>query len=141
MNRRSLYAVAGVAVLAVAGWMIYQALSTSLVFFVLPSEYTQNPAQFEDRRIRLGGIVVNDSVTFEDNSLRLTFLISDSLQSLPVTHYGAPPELFREGMGVVVEGQFKEGGFASDNLLVRHTEVYHPDGTPIDNEALRQALY
>lgn len=139
--KRPLYAAAGVAVLAVAGWMIYQALYGSLVFFILPSEYTQSPGQFEDRRIRLGGIVVNDSVVFEDDSLRLTFLISDSLQSLPVTHYGAPPELFREGMGVVVEGHFKEGGFASDNLLVRHTEVYHPDGKPIDNEALRRALY
>lgn len=139
--KRPLYAVAGVAVLAVAGWMIYQALYGSLVFFILPSEYAQNPVQFEDRRIRLGGIVANDSVTFDGNSLQLTFLISDSLQSLPVTHHGAPPELFREGMGVVVEGRFKEGGFASDNLLVRHTEVYQPDGKPIDNEALRRALY
>ncbi|MBS3968424.1 MAG: cytochrome c maturation protein CcmE [Truepera sp.] len=139
--KRPLYAAAGVAVLAVAGWMIYQALYGSLVFFILPSEYAQNPAQFEDRRIRLGGIVANDSVTFDNDSLKLTFLISDSLKSLPVTHHGAPPELFREMMGVVVEGHFKEGGFASDNLLVRHTEVYQPDGKPIDNEALRRALY
>jgi cytochrome c-type biogenesis protein CcmE len=140
ISKRALYAVAGVAVLAVAGWMIYQALSNSLVYFILPSEYAQNPAQFEDRRIRLGGIVAQDSVRFDHDTLQLTFLISDSLQSYPVVHYGAPPELFREGMGVVIEGTFKDGGFASDNLLVKHSEVYEAEGGHIDNEALRRAL-
>src|SRR3990172_4735656 len=53
MRRKWAYAVTGVAVLAVAGYMIYQALATSLVYFILPNEYAADPGRFDERRLRL----------------------------------------------------------------------------------------
>ncbi len=137
-----IYSIAGVAVLAIAGFLIYQALSSSLVYFILPSEYAQNPQQYQNRRIRLGGIVEEGSVVFDDRSLRLSFTVSDSIDSYQVQHYGAPPELFRERTGVVVEGRFDGETFMSDNVLVKHSEVYEApkDGEPIDLNALRDSL-
>jgi cytochrome c-type biogenesis protein CcmE len=140
-SRRVFGVVAGVALLAVAGALLYQAMSSSLVYFILPSDYANEPARYAERRLRLGGIVEEGTVRFNDESLMLSFQITDSLQSYPVSHYGTPPQLFKENTGVVVEGTFRDGVFSSDNLLVKHTEVYEPaeDGT-ISIDELRQTL-
>jgi cytochrome c-type biogenesis protein CcmE len=140
VNRKVAYGLAGVGVLAVAGFMIFQALSTSLVYFILPNEHAADPAQFEGRRIRLGGIVTPGTIAFDERDLRLTFLVTDGLVAYPVRHTGAPPELFKESTGVVVEGRFDDGTFISDNVLVKHTEVYVAEGDHIDLELLRESL-
>jgi len=140
VNRKLAYGLAGVGVLAVAGFMIFQALSTSLVYFILPNEHAADPAQYEGRRIRLGGIVTPGTIAFDERDLRLTFLVTDGIVAYPVRHTGAPPELFKESTGVVVEGRFDDGTFISDNVLVKHTEVYVAEGDHIDIELLRESL-
>ncbi len=134
--------LAGLAILGVAGFLIYQALGSSLVYFILPSDYAAAPERFQERRIRLGGLVEANSLAFDTESLQLTFKITDSLESYPVSHYGAPPQLFKENTGVVVEGHFQNGVFASDNLLVKHSEVYEPpaEGEAINLDELRDTL-
>lgn len=140
--KKTVYGVSGVAILIIAGFLIYQALSSSLVYFILPSEFAANPTQYEDRRIRLGGIVAPESVQYDDQNLQLAFQITDSYQTYTVQHVGAPPELFRENTGVVVEGSFEGQTFKSDELLIKHSEVYEPpaDGQPLDIEELKETL-
>ena len=140
--RRLAYGLIGVVVLAAAGFMIFRALSGSLVYFVLPNEYARDPGEYADRRLRLGGIVEEGSVAFDSDSLQLTFLVTDSIESFEVWHRGSPPDLFKENGGVVVEGRFQGGIFVSDNVLVKHSEVYQaPEpGEPIDVEALKNSL-
>jgi cytochrome c-type biogenesis protein CcmE len=140
-TKKLMYGLAGIGVLMIAGLFIYQALNTSLVYFILPSEYATNPSLYDSRRIRLGGIVEEASVSFDDQALLLNFYITDSVERYSVQHYGTPPELFRENTGVVVEGGFQDGMFVSDNLLVKHTEVYEaPEDGKIDLDMLRESL-
>jgi cytochrome c-type biogenesis protein CcmE len=140
--KKLLYALLGVAVLGVAGFMIVKALNTSLVYFVLPNEYAKDPSSFEGRKIRLGGLVEPGSVHFDDQDLQLTFKVTDSIKEYPVDYSGAPPDLFKENTGVVVEGRFRDGVFVGDNLLIKHSENYRPPvpGEPIDVEALKKSL-
>lgn len=140
--KRMIYGILGAAVLVVAGGLIYQAIQSSLVYFVLPSEYAQTSARYDDRRIRLGGIVEAGSIAFDDQQLQLVFRVTDTIQTYPVRHSGTPPELFQENQGVVVEGTFHDGVFVSDNLLVKHSEVYEApgDGHPVDIEQLKDTL-
>ena len=140
--KKLVYGVSGAAILVIAGLLIYQALNSSLVYFILPHEYAANPTQYDDRRIRLGGIVEPGTIQYNDSSLELAFLITDSLQSYEVNHVGAPPELFNENTGVVVEGKFDGNKFRSDELLIKHSEVYEPpaDGEEIDVEELKETL-
>jgi cytochrome c-type biogenesis protein CcmE len=140
--KRMIYGVLGAAVLVVAGGLIYQAIQSSLVYFVLPSEYAQASERYDDRRIRLGGIVEAGSVVFDDQRLQLAFRVTDTIQTYPVRHSGTPPELFQENQGVVVEGTFHDGVFVSDNLLVKHSEVYEApgEGHPVDIEQLKDTL-
>ncbi len=139
--KRFIYSLAGIVVLGVAAFLIYQALSSSLVYFILPSDYAQNASEYADRHIRLAGIVEKGSVKQDDENLRLRFTISDGIESYPVSHFGAPPDLFKEGTGVVVEGKFEDDVFLSDNLLIKHSEVYEaPKDGEIDIEQLRESL-
>lgn len=142
MNKKVIYAVLGVAVLVGAGLMIARALQTSLVYFVMPSEYARDSTSFEGQRIRLGGMVEPGSVVFDDAGLELTFNVTDSHETYPVRYGGAPPDLFQENGGVVIEGRFSDGVFVGDNLLVKHSENYHPpaDGETVDVEALKESL-
>jgi cytochrome c-type biogenesis protein CcmE len=140
--KRPAYYLVAVAVLVSAGFMIYRVLNESLVYFVLPNEYAQTPGEYADRRIRLAGIVEKGSVAFDSKNLRLTFVVSDSIESYEVNHTGSPPDMFKENGGVVIEGSFKDGVFMSDNLLVKHSEVYQApgNGQSIDVEALKDSL-
>lgn len=141
MNRL-VYVVLGLAVLGLAGFMISRALSDSLVYFVLPNEVSEDAQQYQDRRIRLGGIVRPGTVAFDERDLVLAFEVTDTIDTYPVRHSGTPPELFEENTGVVVEGRFEEGTFVSDTLLVKHSEVYEApeDGEAIDVEDLKDTL-
>jgi cytochrome c-type biogenesis protein CcmE len=132
----------GLAVVVAAGLMIFQALSSSLVYFIMPGEYEARAADYEGRRVRLGGLVEAGSVHFDSRDLLLSFTITDTIKSYPVVHRGTAPEMFREGMGVVVEGNFEGATFHGDNLLVKHSEVYEApkDGAPVDVDALRESL-
>lgn len=142
MNKKLVYALLGVAVLGLAGFMITRALQSSLVYFVLPNEYARDADSFEGRRIRLAGFVEPGSVVFDDSGLELQFVVSDSLMRYPVRFNGAPPDMFQENGGVVIEGKFHDDVFVGDNLLVKHSSDYHPppEGTPVDVEALKESL-
>ena len=142
MNKKIVYALLGVAVLGVAGFMITRALQSSLVYFVLPSEYARDTDSFDGRRIRLAGLVEPGSVMFDDSGLELNFVVTDSIMKYPVRFNGAPPDMFQENGGVVIEGRFHDDVFVGDNLLVKHSENYHPpdEGEPFDVEALKESL-
>lgn len=142
MRKKVVYAVLGVFVLVAAGLMIARALQTSLVYFVLPSEYARDASSVDGRKIRLAGLVEPGSVQFDDSGLQLTFNVTDTYETYPVRYGGAPPDMFQENGGVVIEGAFHEGVFVGDNLLVKHSNDYHPpaEGEAVDVEALKESL-
>ncbi len=126
--------------MGVAGFFIYQALSSSLVYFITPSEYAAEPERYAGH-IRLGGLVESNSVTYNENTSELSFNVWDGYVASNVLYTGAPPELFKENTGVVVVGQFADSTFVSDELLVKHTEVYKPaEGQQVSIEELKDAL-
>lgn len=138
--KRLIYSLAGIGLLGVAGFFVYQALSNSLVYFILPSEYAEAPETY-DGRIRLGGLVQANSINFDNEALELNFNVTDSIQTYPVRYSGAPPELFKEDTGVVVVGNFQDGTFVSNEVLIKHSEEYRPEeGKQLDLDDLKDAL-
>jgi cytochrome c-type biogenesis protein CcmE len=64
-------------------------------------------------------------VKWDPDKLDLRFVVMDSGgQSVNVHSTGAPPQMFRDGMGVVVEGRFQHGLFQATNLMVKHSNEY-----------------
>jgi cytochrome c-type biogenesis protein CcmE len=135
--KKLIYSIAGVAILAFAGFLIYRAMQSG------PNEYAQHQDRYENRRVQLGGMVEPGSVKFDEKDLLLTFNITDTFQTYPVRYTGAPPELFKDNTGVVIEGKFDGDVFVSNVVKVKHSEQYKPPapGQPIDLENLKDTLY
>ena len=89
------------------------------------------------RRVRIGGLVEEDSVRRIDGGLRVEFRVTDLTHAVPVRYDGALPDLFREGQGVVAEGALSESGvFMASEVLAKHDENYMPAEVA---EALRKS--
>lgn len=123
-RRLTLIGSAGV-VLAVALGLILFALNDQIVFFQSPTDITQKSIP-QGQRIRLGGLVEEDSVVRADNA-QVSFRVTDTANAIDVTYKGILPDLFREGQGVVTEGVIgPDGVFVADSVLAKHDENYMP---------------
>ncbi len=121
MKRYRAFIIPAIGLIAIAiGFMAFS-LNDSLVYFKTPSEILADSAE-DAGRTRLGGQVVAGTVvaTAED----VTFEVTDGFEAVTVIHSGAPQQLFQEGIGVVVEGTWRDGVFRSDTMIIRHDEQY-----------------
>ncbi len=117
-----LAAIAGAIVLLVVG-----SLEDNVVYFLTPSELQARGAEIHGEPLRLGGQVLAGSVEWDPQSRRLAFHVTDGSESVRVRSDGAPPAMFQEGEGVVVEGRYgPDGVFRSTNLMVKHSNEYAP---------------
>jgi len=125
---------AGLGLLAICGaiaMLIAGGLSSNVVYFLTPSELkaelSERSGDIVDQPLRLGGQVKPGSLTWDAELLDLRFVVQDSLGEVPVRSSGAPPAMFKEGIGVVVEGRYTSAGvFESTNLMVKHSNEYEP---------------
>jgi cytochrome c-type biogenesis protein CcmE len=120
--------VLGVAVIGAAlGWVAWQGLGDTLVYYRTPSEVVRQVEPGE--RVRLGGYV--EPGTVRPRADGVTFIVSDAGARVTVVGSGGVPSLFREGQGVVVEGTLGDDGrFRAERILVRHDADYRPPETP-----------
>lgn len=126
MNGRRFGLVAGVTIiLGGFGYLVYGGIGSNLVYFFTPSEMLAKGAEVYEAPLRLGGRVVPGSVDWDAEALDLRFLLTEGRDTVAVHSEGAPPQMFRDGIGVVVEGRYTRAGvFESDNLMVKHSNEY-----------------
>jgi cytochrome c-type biogenesis protein CcmE len=97
----------------------------SLSFFATPTEIAERKIG-PGTRIRLGGLVETGSLV-QTSGLRIRFEVTDGKNEIPVTYQGVVPDLFREGQGVVAEGELNSSGtFVADTILAKHDATYMP---------------
>ena len=124
----------GVVALGVATALVLTAFEKNLVFFFTPSQVVANEAP-SGKTFRIGGMVLEGSVKREGVEVR--FSVTDTAKSIPVVYRGALPDLFREGKGVVAQGQLDaDGVFRAREVLAKHDENYMP---PEAAEAVKKA--
>lgn len=125
-RRKSALVVAVVIIVAAFGFLLYGGIDKNVVFFLTPEELLSRGPSAYDVPVRLGGLVQPGSVKWDADKLELRFVVADSGgQSVNVHSTGAPPQMFRDGMGVVVEGRYHRSGvFESTNLMVKHSNEY-----------------
>lgn len=122
-----------IAALIVAGALVYLViggLRGSIVYYVTPSEVASQDEAGAGKTIRLGGQVAPGSKQWNPSTLELRFVLTDGKASIPVQYRGAPPDLFTEGQGAIVEGRISSGGiFEARSIIVKHSEEYKPPQT------------
>ena len=103
-----------------------QALNENIMLFISPSDVAQDKAP-RDRLFRIGGMVVNGSVSRPGAGLTVQFDLTDNVNNVTVRYSGILPDLFREGQGIIANGKLdKDGTFVAQEVLAKHDENYMP---------------
>lgn len=135
-QRRLLWVLAGLVLVATAVTLVLRALNANVMFFYSPTQVLAGEAP-QSAAFRLGGLVESNSVQRSADGLQVQFMVTDGAQRVPVQYRGLLPDLFREGKGVVVSGKLQAGGgFQASEVLAKHDENYMP---PEAAHALKQA--
>jgi cytochrome c-type biogenesis protein CcmE len=124
--------IAGAVVVAALGFLLVQGLGNATLYFRTADEAVAQREALGSRRFRIQGDVVGGSVRQSEDAGDnvVVFTLTSRGATVPVLHQGDPPELFRPGIPVVLEGRFEGDHFASDRILVKHSETYvaeHPE--------------
>ena len=115
--------VAGV---AVGVGFALNSLNQNIMFFLTPSEVLAGEAP-RDRLFRVGGMVVDGSVSRPGEGLTVHFDLTDNEKQVTVLYTGILPDLFREGQGIIANGRLNEKGeFVAEEVLAKHDENYMP---------------
>ncbi len=123
MNKKLPAILVVVAVVGVLGWLAMGSVGDNLVYYWTPTELHAAGAKAGEATVRLGGLVKPGSVTTEGNAT--LFLVTDGKDEVKVRTQEIPPQMFRECIGVVVEGTLGDDQvFESKKLLVKHDENY-----------------
>lgn len=115
---------------ATVGLMLY-ALSQNMDLFYTPTEIVNGKANGEKpevgQRLRIGGMVVEGSVSRDNQSLKVSFDVADVGPAVTVVYEGILPDLFREGQGIVAQGVLTDATTVEAfEVLAKHDEEYMP---------------
>jgi len=116
---------------------VLKSLEENVVYFFSPTElYNKEDIPF-NKKIRVGGLVKEGSITNDQTSVN--FIVTDLSNEIIVSYKGSLPNLFSEGKGVVAEGKLKDKKyFVADKILAKHDENYMP---PEVSKALEKSNY
>lgn len=125
-HKRFILVAAGLALLGGATALILSAFQDNLVFFHTPSEVVAGKVP-KDKTFRVGGLVEAGSLRRAADGVTVSFVVTDTVKSIPVIYKGPLPDLFKEGKGAVVQGRLDaDGSFTASEVLAKHDENYMP---------------
>jgi cytochrome c-type biogenesis protein CcmE len=123
-----------VGAVGVAIALVLNALGSNVNFSYSPSDVAAKKAPI-NRTFRIGGLVKEGTV--KRDGVDVQFVVTDTAQAVAVQYRGILPDLFKEGKGVVAQGQMRDDGvFVAREVLAKHDENYMP---PEAGEALKRA--
>ncbi|HSD39220.1 MAG TPA: cytochrome c maturation protein CcmE [Rhodocyclaceae bacterium] len=138
-HKRFIWIGAAVALLAIAVTLVLGAFNDNLVFFQTPSDVAEGKVP-KGRNFRIGGMVETGSIQRAADGLTVSFVITDTVKSIPVTYKGALPDLFKDGKGAVAQGKLDDNGnFIASEVLAKHDENYMPPEAKAAVDKAREA--
>ena len=112
--------------ISAAAALALTAFRKNLLFFYSPTQIVTGEAP-QDSPIRLGGLVVKGGVVRKPQSLEVYFDLTDLVHTVTVVYTGILPDLFREGQGIIAQGQMRpDHTFGATEVLAKHDENYMP---------------
>ena len=119
---RIIFISCGITVLLVTTIILLVAFRSGIEFYKSPTQLLE--IKDASIRLRVGGLVLEGSI--ESTGVNNSFVITDGNNEVEVQFVGVLPDLFAEGRGVIVRGQFKDNVFVASQVLAKHDEKYMP---------------
>jgi len=123
-TRRIQIIVVAFVALALSTALIGYAMKDGINFFRSPAQVASMPPKAGEV-FRLGGLVEVGSLMRGQGDV-ISFKITDTKDTIPVSFKGVLPDLFAEGAGVIAMGQMEDGTFVASDILAKHDEKYMP---------------
>ncbi len=145
MRRRSRLFMIGAFVVAAVAFVIIAAggINKNLVYYWTPTDLHAAGDKAYGATIRLGGMVAPGSIKRGGSITGVEFDVKDAGGEVHVKSAGVPPQMFRENIGVVVEGTMDRGGyFRCNRLMVSHNNEYRApkNGHPVDKKQMEKYI-
>jgi cytochrome c-type biogenesis protein CcmE len=133
IRKKRLYNILLVSLFSVSGIsLILYSLNSNLDYFFTPTELKDQNIS-SDKRIKIGGMVLEGSVFRNDSNI--SFTVTDYESFVKVEFKGIVPDLFQEGSGVVALGYLNDEVFYAEEVLAKHDENYMPPNIEINNDS------
>lgn len=145
MRRRTRRFMVGAFIVAAVAFAVIAAsgVNKNLVYYWTPSQMYAAGDQAYGATIRLGGMVVPGSIRRYEGASGVEFDVRDAKGLVHVKSSGVPPQMFRENIGVVVEGtMLRNGSFQSSRLMVSHSNEYRAPktGHAMDEKEIKRLM-
>lgn len=139
--KRRLFAVIALTIAGTAlGYISFSDMGEDLVYYWSPTELLARDDAM-NHIVRLGGQVEPGSIDWDKEAQTVAFTLSDGEASVPVFSTGNPPQMFRDNIGVVVEGSLDgKGVFQTDKIMVKHSNEYKAPEEGQDMAAISKTL-
>ena len=118
MKKNFIIVLLGIGLIIYASTII---ASRNTIYYYTTSE-TNNTEISKNERFKLGGFVVEDSISKNDGFT--IFTITDGNKDIEIVFDGFVPDLFQENMGVILDGVLENDTFYADDMLVKHDNEY-----------------
>ena len=123
VKSRMIFLIFSLLLATVIIFFIFKSLEENVVYFFSPTEINDRPNISFNKKIRIGGLVKENSLSKSQKSIK--FIITDLKNEIIVSYDGLVPNLFSEGKGVIAEGQLKDKKyFIANKILAKHDENY-----------------
>ena len=133
IRKKRLYNILLVSLFSVSGIsLILYSLNSNLDYFFTQTELKDQNIS-SDKRIKIGGMVLEGSVFRNDSNI--SFTVTDYESFVRVEFKGIVPDLFQEGSGVVALGYLNDEVFYAEEVLAKHDENYMPPNIEINNDS------
>ena len=122
-------------------FIAYGSLGDNMVYYMEPTELVEKGDEAYGKSVRLGGFVKLGTVDWDEDDKDLKFTVSDNKNDVEVHFSGSLPEMFRENIGVVLEGTLSKSNiFEAERIMVKHSNEYKAPEEGIDSKDLYQTL-
>jgi cytochrome c-type biogenesis protein CcmE len=141
-TRRFVFIALAVAALAFLG-IAAGGINDNLVYYWTPTDMHAAGTKAYGATIRLGGMVAPGSIRHHSGTTGVEFDVKDAAAVVHVKSSGVPPQMFRDNIGVVVEGTMTRAGtFECHRLMVSHNNEYQaPEGDhPTNGKELEKLM-
>jgi cytochrome c-type biogenesis protein CcmE len=133
MNRKIKVIVISILLVASFAYLVLLGMKEGTMFYLEVSEFVEQVEQLGERKVRVNGAIVKDSLNFDPKDLKLVFKLKDTKgpELINVVYRGAPPDLIEEdGVTLVAEGSYdsRQNIFVSKKLLVKCPSKYEKKG-------------
>lgn len=125
--------IGGGILLAAVGFLVFNALGSSMAYFVTVSELRESGKDLTGQQLRVGGDVEPGSIAKAGVGEELHFTVTDGVSTLPVVYNGTVPDIFKEDVEVVVEGTLRpDGVLEASNVLTKCPSKFEAEDSPHD---------